>query len=363
VNKTNLELTRSLQKTLHACPELSGCEQITLRTIRNFLERHTSLEVVPMDGWLLARHIEGNDLPIIAFRGDIDAIPTPDGPEHGCGHDGHSAILCGLGLELEGVKTGKNIYLIFQPAEETGEGAEMIVRRWDGFRNVQRIYGLHNIPGYRKGVLLTRDTCFACASSGMIVHIKGHPAHAAYPADGANPTEMLSRLTLSIPGMIDDILSGDERLLMHTVVGLNIGGENFGVSPGEGRLCLTLRGHRQADIDALAGRIREFVQRACAEQNMEFAFEMRDVFPDTTCDPKTVAHARSVWTAAGMPVITLAEPMRWSEDFGRYLKNVPGMFFGIGSGEDAPGLHTRDYEFDDTLIEPAVDAFTALVLG
>jgi metal-dependent amidase/aminoacylase/carboxypeptidase family protein len=54
--------------------------------------------------------------------------------------------------------------------------------------------------------------------------------------------------------------------------------------------------------------------------------------------------------------------MRWSEDFGWYLKNVPGMFFGIGSGESAPGLHTADYEFDDELISPAVDAFMALAM-
>ena len=64
-----------------------------------------------------------------------------------------------------------------------------------------------------------------------------------------------------------------------------------------------------------------------------------------------------------MPVKTLAEPMRWSEDFGWYLKDAPGMFFGVGSGTDAPGLHTEAYEFDDGLIAPAVDAFVALARG
>ena len=64
---------------------------------------------------------------------------------------------------------------------------------------------------------------------------------------------------------------------------------------------------------------------------------------------------------AGLPVVELPEPMRWSEDCGWLLRAAPGMFFGIGAGEDAPGLHTDGYAFDDALIAPAVRAFEALL--
>lgn len=362
MKRQNLELIKQLRGALHACPELSGQENVTMETLYAFLKKHTSLEIIQKDGWLLAKQDEGETFPTIAFRADMDAIPGGNGPRHGCGHDGHSAILCGLAMELEGMATGKNIRLIFQPAEETGAGAKMICDTWDELRGVDRIYGLHNIPGHMKGALLIRDECFACASCGMIVSIKGRPAHAAYPSDGANPAEALSRMVLEIPGMIEDILSGENRLLMHTVVGLNLGGENFGLSASEGRLCLTLRGYRQSDIDALGCRIRSRARELCKPQNMQCSFELRDVFPDTTNTPSIVSEACKIWEDAGMPVRTLAEPMRWSEDFGWYLKNVPGMFFGIGSGENAPGLHTETYEFDDELISPAVDAFMALAM-
>ena len=363
MKRSNLELAVRMRRLLHGCPELSGHERATMNNIHDFLKEYTSFEVIRREGWLLARRMEGENLPSIAFRADMDAIPGENGPRHGCGHDGHSAILCGLALELEGVRTGKNIYLIFQPAEETGEGAKLICESFSEIDNISRIWGLHNIPGYEKGMLLVRDGCFACASCGMAVSVKGRPAHAAYPGDGANPAEGLSSLVLQIPRMIGDILAGDDRLLMHTVVGLNIGGENYGLSASEGRLCVTLRGHRRQDIDALAERIRGFTRNFCSESGMECSFEMKDVFPDTTSGQGIAGEARNIWENAGMKVMNLSEPMRWSEDFGWYLRKTPGMLFGIGSGKDAPGLHTEAYEFDDELIGPAVDAFMVLAKG
>lgn len=352
----------ALREALHGCAELSGQEVRTIQTIRAFLAENTSLQLEAGDGWLLATHFEGEGLEEIGFRADMDALPDGrGGARHGCGHDGHSAILCALALEIEGKRLGKNLRLIFQGAEETGMGARRVCESWPGLAGLSRIYGLHNIPGYPGGALLARKGCFACASEGFIVDIQGRPAHAACPGDGANPAELVSRLVLAIPGMIEDILNGDDRLLMHTVVGVHIGGENFGLSAAEGRLCLTLRGHRQEDIEALAQSIADFAREGCAAEDMACRFERRDVFPDTTNPEAIVEAAVSRWRGAGFPVEMLDAPMRWSEDFGWYLKRIPGMFFGVGIGEAHPGLHTAEYGFDDGIIAPAVGAFMALL--
>ena len=352
----------ALRAALHACPEVSGREVRTLETIRRFLADNTHLTLEVRDGWLLATHYEGEGLEEIGFRADMDALPDGfGGARHGCGHDGHSAILCALALMIDGKRLGKNLRLIFQPAEETGVGAKHICDTWPGLAGLNCIYGLHNIPGHEKGVLLARRGCFACASEGFIVDIQGRPAHAAYPGDGANPAELLSRLVLAIPGMIEGILRGDDRLLMHTVIGIRVGGENFGLSASEGRLCLTLRGHRQADIDALADAIAAFVRAGCKSAGMTCRFERRDVFPDTTNPDGVVDAALARWRRTGLPVKLLDEPMRWSEDFGWYLKRVPGMFFGVGIGEDHPGLHTAEYEFDDGIIEAAARGMMAML--
>ena len=354
----------ALRCRLHEAPELSGREARTRALLAEFLRRNTTLDVREGEGWLLATHREGENLPTLAFRADMDAIPDGcGGARHGCGHDGHSAILCALALAVEGRTLGRNLAFLFQPAEETGEGAKRICDRWPGLDDVDRVYGLHNIPGHPLGTVLVRRGCFACASCGLVVRLTGRPAHAAYPGDGANPCALLSRLVLGLPGMIDDILAGDDRLLMHTVVGLRAGGENFGLSAAEGQLCLTLRGHRQADIDALIDRVRAETEAGCRAEGLDCAFELRDVFPDTTNGDGAFDEAVARFRAAGLPVKPLDEPMRWSEDFGWYLRRRPGMFFGVGIGEDYPGLHTDAYAFDDAVIPHALRALLALAEG
>lgn len=353
----------ALRRRLHACPELSGQETRTRVAIREYLAENTSLEVRDMGGWLLAAHREGAGLETLAFRADTDAIPGEGGPRHGCGHDGHSAALCGLGLELEGRRVGKNIILLFQPAEETGEGARAICEAWPGLESVDRIYALHNIPGHPKGTVLMRRGCFACASCGLIVRMTGRPAHAAYPGDGANPVAALSRLALAMPGLVRETLAGRDRLLTHTAVGFVAGGEDFGMSAAEGRLCLTLRGYLQSDIDALIGRIRETAEADCAAEGLACEFELRDVFLDTMNDDDSCDDALARFSAAGLPVKALEEPMRWSEDFGWFLRRRPGLYFGIGAGEDCPGLHTAEYSFDDALLPAVLRALLALAEG
>ena len=364
LNATQLEKIVELRHALHACPERSGCEARTMATLRAFLEENTSLRVEDMGGWLLATHWEGDGLPTLGFRADMDAIPvegTACDARHGCGHDGHSAVLCGLGLLLEGRRLGKNVRLIFQCAEETGEGAKRICETWPGLAELAALYALHNIPGFPKGAVLTRRGCFACASCGHVVRVVGRPAHAAYPDDGANPIELLSGLALETPGMIRDILAGDDRLLMRTLIGLLAGGENFGLSASEGQLNQTLRGHRKADIDALICDIETCARAGCEALGMRCDFELRDVFPDTTNDDALYDDALARFRKAGLPTLELDEPMRWSEDFGWYTKRVPAFYFGIGAGEDWPGLHTDAFEFDDALIPVALKALEALL--
>lgn len=364
LDERQLEQVAELRRRLHDCPERSGRERRTLSAIRDFLARNTTLRLEDRGGWLLATHDEGEGLPRIGFRADMDALPlegTADGAVHRCGHDGHSAILCGLALLLEGRRAGRSIDLVFQAAEETGEGALRVVGSWPGLRTLSALYALHNIPGHPAGTVLMRRGCFACASCGHSVRVRGRPAHAAYPGDGANPIALLSRLALETPGMIDDILRGDGRLLMRTPIGLVAGGDNYGISAFEGRLNQTLRGHRQADIDALIGRIEAAARAGCAAEGMACAFERRDPFPDTTNDDALYDDALRRFREAGLAVRELDEPMRWSEDCGHLLKAVPGVYFGIGAGEDSPGLHTEGYAFDDALIAPAVRAFEALL--
>lgn len=160
----------ALRHTLHQLPEPSGGEAHTLEAIQAFLVAHTTLEILPMDGWLYAVHREGNGLPGVMLRADMDAVSGADGAAyHGCGHDGHSAGLAAAALTCEGRTFGKNVVFLFQPAEETGKGAKKCLALFERER-IDEVYGLHNLPGFPMGQVLVRPGTFACASRGLSLH-------------------------------------------------------------------------------------------------------------------------------------------------------------------------------------------------
>ena len=161
--------------------------------------------------------------------------------------------------------------------------------------------------------------------------------------------------------MVEDILRGDNRLLMATVVGMKIGDENYGLSAADGKLWLTLRAHRDEDLRLLETAIKDCIRDGCRKRNMTCRVEMRDVFPDTVNDPMITRECENLWCESGRTVRRLTEPMRWSEDFGWYLKRVPGMYFGIGIGRERTDLHTSGYRFDDDVTEPAAEAILQLL--
>lgn len=355
----------ALRRVLHETPERSDQERQTMQLLIRFLQRHTSLEIHPKDGWFYALHREPGAAQTIGVRADMDAIESSRGALfHGCGHDGHSAILAGLGLALEGTECGKNVCLVFQPGEETGTGGERVCEELMQEQQLDRILGYHNIPGAPLGTVLLRPGTFACASLGLILEIAGQQSHAAYPEQGKNPAYLISELILKLPKLIEQIAHGQaDRLLMATVVQVKVGERNFGISAGTGTLALTLRGQRQQDLEQLERSILEQVQKGCASEGMECSWTRQDVFPDTVNQAEVLEQVTACLQQAGIPTQQLPEPMRWSEDFGWYLHRIPGVYLGLGAGETCCGLHTDDYAFPDRLLEPAVTTLKTLVCG
>lgn len=354
------ELVRNLRKKLHENPEISGNERKTMEILKDFLKSRTSLELVECDGWFYAVHKEDGAKESIGFRADMDAITGEDKRAfHGCGHDGHSAVLAGLGLLLEGKRTGKNVYLIFQPAEETGEGGEICSRLLTE-KEIKKVYAFHNLPGYPLKTVVLRRGTFACASRGVIFTFKGKQCHAAYPEHGVNPAWLIGELICQIPQIKS---SPDfEGMIQVTIIEVRVGEKAFGVSPGDGTLALTLRGERLTDLERLQQSLISLARKESQVQGMDFHYSIQDAFPDTVNDGEEVEACRKKLEKRGLACMEAKEPLRWSEDFGWYLKKTKGMFFGIGAGKDCPALHTADYEFPDEVAEAAMEAFEALLL-
>ncbi len=398
--KKILEKITELRHALHARPELSMCEKETQEILIAFLKANTSFEITRRDGWFYAVKRgrtdgspagavsdcgSGSPAGAVAFRADMDALPIDEsescadlpyrsrnpGVSHKCGHDGHMAALCGFALLLEeaeraagGPGTGapdcggrtasRDVYLIFQPGEETGAGGEICAQLLPE-QNISEIYAFHNLSGYPEGAVVYREGLTQPASEGIRITFAGKTSHASAPEEGKNPAAALARTALIAEGSC----TADPMRLV-TVCGMNAGGSNFGVSPGEGELCLTIRAEREADMDQMERGILAFAQNEAEKGGFGLHSEIVDRFPETRNHPDCLKKVIAAAGQLGLPAVPMETLWRASEDFGHYLKACPGAMFYVGNGEEYPALHTAEYDFNDRILMRAAEMLFAI---
>ncbi len=367
MHKENLKRITELRHELHRHPELSMREERTIRRLTDFLKENTDFKVVEKDGWFYAVKTGRPGGRKIAFRADMDALPIPESlplpyvsrcgrVSHKCGHDGHSAALCGLALELTGRTLKDTVYLIFQPGEETGQGARLCCGLIPQ-EGIGEIYAFHNLPGYPEGHLVYREGLTQPASEGLRILLAGRKSHASAPEEGRNPAEALARIVLRSQELCRQPADG---MLLCTVTGLLAGTGDFGISAGSGEVSLTLRAEREEEMDRLEADLLAFAEEQAAAYGLTVSHEIHDRFPETRNHPECLARVRKAAEALGIPLLAMPRLWRASEDFGHYLKECPGAMFYLGAGEGTPALHTDAYDFDDRLLAPAADLFARL---
>ncbi|HZW59707.1 MAG TPA: amidohydrolase [Woeseiaceae bacterium] len=363
----------ALRHALHTHPELSGHEVDSACRVREFFRPHEPDAVVGgLGGNGVAIVFNGREPgPTIMLRSELDALPIQeanrmphrsqqDGIAHKCGHDGHAAILCAVGAELGRRRPQRGrVVLLFQPAEETGRGALAVVDdpKFAALRP-DRVFGLHNLPGFPLGQVVVRAGTFTCASRGIAVSLRGRTAHAAQPETGRSPSAAMCHVIAELAGARERFGHSGE-LAFATIVGARLGERAFGVAPGTAEVWATLRA---ATDDTMAAMVRDCEQRVRAiagDEQLQVETGYEDVFAATVNSARAVATVRAA--CKGLDVAEPAEPFRWSEDFGAFTRLADGAFFGLGAGPDSRALHDEHYDFPDALIDIGADVFLRIV--
>ena len=339
----------NLRKELNKYPGLSWNEKEAMEIIKKFIRENSDMKIVETDKWFYAIHKEKSAKKNIAFRADLDAIKNEDDSlYHGCGHDGHSAILAGLAILLENENLNKNIYFIFQPAEEVGEGA-FLVKDIIEKENIGEIYGFHNIPEYEENLILLKKDVFACTSTGLTIKLKGRQSHAAYPERGLNPAYVIGDLINNLENFRENKEYSGSVIV--TIINISVGDKTFGTSPANGEISLTIRAHYEEDLSILEKLIENFVIEKSKDLKIDYDFVYTDEFPATINSEELFNKVESLVISQNYKYQILKEPFRWSEDFGYYSKKTKGFYFGVGCGINHPQLHTKDYQFNDNIIK------------
>ena len=199
----------ALRHKLHKYPELSGQEFQTKERLKSFIHANTHLKIIDKGTWFYALYEPkvNNGASPIAFRADMDALPIPEtislpygsakpNIAHKCGHDGHCAVLAAVAVLLEqDAAVRRPVYLIFQSAEETGQGGKTCAD-FVSETDISEVYAFHNLSGYPENAVMVRDRLTQCASKGLLVQFTGESAHAGTPENGRNPASALGSMAL-----------------------------------------------------------------------------------------------------------------------------------------------------------------------
>ncbi|WP_318502373.1 amidohydrolase [Bacillus sp. T3] len=368
MENANLILAKQLRHELHQHPELSNQEIWTKQHLINFLQKYTKLEIVDKGKWFYAIFRADESKKNIAFRADFDALPIPEtidipyasqnpGVSHKCGHDGHAASLAGFALEIDQSGADKNIFFLFQHAEETGDGAAQCIELIKE-HNIEEIFAFHNMSGMAFNSVNVIDGSAHCASKGMTINMEGTLAHASQPEDGANPSFAIATIINAIPDFIST--KNNDGLVLCTVVQVSIGEKAFGISASKGDLLLTIRALYQAELTKLQQNLEELAKHQAELYGLKVSFSYTDVFPETANHKESSDKIRKACLEKGFQLVEMKEAFLASEDFGHYLRETKGAIFYIGNGEDYHHIHTYEYDFRDEIIETAVELFKGL---
>ncbi len=349
-----------LAMRIHQHPEIGFDVSETTKLVVETLESW-GIEVTPNVGGGVVGMLRGNltsEHPrSIAFRSELDALPMQEATDlhyrskvkgvfHGCGHDGHTAILLALAHYLsEHRDFAGTVYFIFQPAEEKLSGAQAMIE--DGLFErfqIDEVYGLHNSSLVPKGVTGIRVGEIMASADHMRVCFKAHGVHAAMPHLGQDCVQASAAFLSLAQQQVARIIDTQEPAVVSFCT-IN-GGTAFNILPDSIELTGTIRTMAQATRDKVVSILKQ------AAQSVEISFGVEaEVEVTALCIPvvNTAEHVEVVTKAANRVagengVISNVKPVMAVDDFAYMLAQKPGAFFLLG--QEGPCVHNPSYVFD-----------------
>jgi len=361
------EFLQFVRRDLHAHPELSSEEYRTTEVLAGHLaEAGIPYRIAPSGRGLIAGpSLEASDQPVIAIRADIDALPLQEAPRdipyrsrtdgkmHACGHDAHSAMALGAALALhrfgDRLPRPNGWRVIFQPAEEIGQGAAEMINA-GAMEGVSAIVAQHVDPEFDVGqVALRRGPLTACCQE-LRVEVRGRGGHAARPHQAIDPiaaaVQFVSAVYQAVPRAID------ARSPTVVTFGSILGEGSYNVIPDQVRL---LGGVRTVDSTAkqqVEATLQRLANGVAAATGTEIEIQLTAVAGSVINDPVvTEAVAQAATKVVGAEFLAeIPHPSLGGEDFAHYLDYASGCMFrlGVASGpRPRPALHSTSFDIDE----------------
>jgi hippurate hydrolase len=378
IRSQQIELT-AIRRDLHAHPELGFEEHRTAEIVSRELDRlgieyHSHVGKTGVVGVIRGERDNGR---AVGLRADMDALPMHEendfahvsrfkGRMHGCGHDGHTAMLLGAARYLAATRRfSGTVYLIFQPGEEGFAGGKAMVEEglFERFP-ADEIYALHNWPALPPGTIAVRPGPMMAAADRIEIHIEGRGGHGAHPHMAVDPVLVAGHIITAAQSIVARNVSPVDTAVV-SLCAMHAGNlAAMSVIPRDARLVGTVRTFKPQTQDAVERRLSDLVHSIAA------AFGAKATLKYERCYPATVNSEREAEFAARVAdelvgpenVVRDLEPSMGSEDFSFMLQQRPGAYARLGQGGAEGGcfLHNSRYDFNDDVIPVGAGYLAAL---
>ncbi|CAK6697508.1 amidohydrolase [Synechococcus sp. CBW1107] len=365
-----------LRRHVHAHPELSGAEHQTAALVAGELR---------LLGWQVREGVGRTGVvgelgplgaPLVAVRVDMDALPVEErtglafassqqGLMHACGHDLHTAVGLGVARLLAplAAQLSARVRLLFQPAEETAQGAAWMLA--DGaMEGVQALFGLHVFPSLEVGTIGVRSGSLTAAAGELEVEVLGEGGHGARPHQSTDAIWIAARVVSGLQEAISRRLDA-----LHPVVvsfGRIEGGKAFNVIADHVRLLGTVRCLDTTVHAELPGWIEDTVHAICRGYGGEARVSYRCISPPVHNDPglTDIVEEAAQALLGHQQVLRLDQPSLGAEDFAQLLSAAPGSMFrlGVAGAKGCAALHNGAFNPDEGSLAVGVQVLTLSLL-
>ncbi|TCL64641.1 M20 aminoacylase family protein [Rhizobium sp. BK251] len=311
----------------------------------------------------------------IGLRCDMDALPMSEQTNlpyaskianrmHACGHDGHTAMLLATAKCLAANRnfTGK-VVLIFQPAEEGGGGAHVMIQEGllDRF-GIEEVYGMHNEPGVDVGSFAIRSGPFMAGADRFLVTINGRGGHAASPNLTRDPVLVSAHLITALQSIASRFTDPFDPVVVSVTYMSGGNDRALNVIPASTQIGGTIRTMKPDTRKAVEQRFRDIVAMTAKLFETEAEITWMPGYPVTVNDAektRTAVSAAERVAGEGRVDSNYAQSMG-AEDFSYMLQQRPGAIILIGNGDSAY-LHHPAYDFNDKALAYGMKYWLSLV--
>jgi amidohydrolase len=323
--------------------------------------------------------LEGaHDGPTVLVRADMDALPIHEANQtpyvstvpnhmHACGHDAHTSIAMTVAQILADRREhlAGRVKFIFQPAEEIGAGAKAMIE--DGALEnpaADVAVGLHVWNNLPVGQIAVTDGPAMAGARSFHITIKGRGGHAAVPNQTRDPVMAAAHIMT----MAQTIVSRNVDPMQGAVVSFTQmdGGDAFNVIPDEVKLTGTIRVFEDDVLDMVVDRFETIVDQVAMAMQCQSEITYRHVLPPLVNNPGVAQRLRDGFRSINSDV-QIVDDLRTmgSEDMGRFLAAVPGVYFFVGSANSEQGLdfphHHPQFDIDERALVIGASLLTSAV--